>query len=525
MQDTPSLSVERPISLRTAAGFVVMCVGMFLAILDVQIVATSLPTIRFELDIDAAAMSWIQTAYLVAEVVAIPLTGFLTRVLTMRWLFVLAVLFFSIASLGCSQSTSFSTLISWRILQGFSGGTLIPAVFAAVFLLFPVRHQASATTLAGVLAVLAPTVGPIIGGWITDTYAWNWLFLVNVPPGIAAALLASLLLPKQRTNLGHLRTLDIVSLVALAVGLSALEIALTQAPRNGWGSPFILGLVALSLASSVLFIARTLRSASPVVDLTLFAERNFTVGCVLSFALGVGLFGTIYLMPIFLGLVRQHNAFEIGEIMLVTGVAQLITAPLAVVLEKRMDPRLLSIVGFAMFGVGLSLSARQTITTDFAGMFWPQVIRGVAIMFCLLPPTSLALGLLQPARVADASGLFNLMRNLGGAVGLALIDSVIYGRVPTIAAGILEKLKAGDVATARAIGLPLDQFLARRNLPLDEATKTAVASFVGKAALTQAVNAAWAMVAIITIASIGILLFAGSRYRAGKFSVQVAPEI
>ena len=173
-------------------------------------------------------MSWVQTAYLIAEVVAIPLTGFLTRLLSMCWLFVLSISVFTPASVGCAASDSFPVLIAWRVLQGFSGGTLIPGVFSAVFLLFPVRRQGVATTFAGVLAVLAPTVGPIVGGWITETYSWHWLFLINVVPGIISAVLAGILLPKEPMRLGEVRTLDISSMILLAIALAALEIALKE---------------------------------------------------------------------------------------------------------------------------------------------------------------------------------------------------------------------------------------------------------------------------------------------------------
>ena len=189
---------SKPVTASVSIGFGMMCVGMFMAILDVQVVATSLPTIQSALAIPPDRMSWVQTAYLIAEVIAIPLTGFLTRALTMRWLFVLAISVFTLASLGCAASESFAALIAWRILQGFSGGTLIPAVFSAVFLLFPISRQSLATTFAGVLAVLAPTVGPVVGGWITQTYSWHWLFLINIIPGIISAILAAVLLPSGR---------------------------------------------------------------------------------------------------------------------------------------------------------------------------------------------------------------------------------------------------------------------------------------------------------------------------------------
>src|ERR1700734_3500350 len=331
--DSPAL--QKPATLSVSIGFAMMCVGMFMAILDVQVVATSLPTIQSALAIAPDRMSWVQTAYLIAEVIAIPLTGFLTRALTMRWLFVAAVSVFTLASIGCAASESFAALIAWRILQGFSGGTLIPAVFSAVFLLFPISRQGLATTFAGVLAVLAPTVGPVVGGWITQTYSWHWLFLINVAPGIISAVLAGILLPKEPMRLGEARRLDVLSLALLAIGLAALEVALKEGPTRGWTSGLVAGLLGLSVASAFSFVRRTLSASRPIVSLATFADRSFAIGCLLSFVLGVGLFGSVYLMPVFLAFVRNHNALEIGAIMLVTGIAQLLTAPIAVALEQR----------------------------------------------------------------------------------------------------------------------------------------------------------------------------------------------
>src|SRR5688572_18800815 len=197
-----------------------MALGMFMAILDIQIVVTSLPNIQAALDIPPEKMSWLQTAYLIAEVIAIPLTGLLTRVLTMRGLFVAAISLFSLASLGCAMSGGFASLVAWRVVQGFAGGVLIPLVFTAVFLLFPVRQQTVATTLGGVLAVLAPTVGPLAGGWITETYSWHWLFLINIGPGIVAAALAARFLPVAKTDVVHARRLDLVALILMALALA-----------------------------------------------------------------------------------------------------------------------------------------------------------------------------------------------------------------------------------------------------------------------------------------------------------------
>ncbi|HMA50182.1 MAG TPA: DHA2 family efflux MFS transporter permease subunit [Magnetospirillaceae bacterium] len=492
----------------TWIGFAMMCIGMFMAILDIQVVATSLPTIQDALGILPDQMSWVQTAYLIAEVVAIPLTGFLTRLLSMRLLFVLAISVFTLASLGCAASASFGALIAFRSLQGFSGGTLIPAVFSAVFLLFPARRQGLATMVGGVLAVLAPTVGPVVGGWITDTYSWHWLFLINILPGVISAVVAFGLLPKSPICLPEIRKLDLTSLVLMAMALAALEIALKEAPRRGWDSGLVLGLLALSIVSMTGFVRRTIRGRHPVVGLGSFADRNFTIGCILSFVLGIGLFGSVYLMPVFLAFVRLHDALEIGSIMLVTGLAQLATAPIAVTIEQRLDARLLTAGGFALFAVGLGLSAFQTPQTDFHDMLWPQIIRGVAIMFCLLPPTRLALGTLEKDRVPDASGLFNLMRNLGGAIGLALIDTVIYSRSPVHATQIVARLQAGDTGTAEFVGIPLGLFAARSTGPLDAGTQAMLKPLIEKAATTLAVNEAWGMVALLTVGAVICVPFA-----------------
>lgn len=504
--------------IRVWAGFSMMCLGMFMAILDIQIVATSLPTIQTALDIGIDEMSWVQTAYLVAEIIAIPMTGLLTRAFSMRWLFVLAVVVFTAASVGCAASQSFPALIAFRVVQGFAGGTLIPAVFSAVFLLFPARGQAAATTIAGVVAVFAPTVGPIVGGWLTQTYSWHWLFLINVAPGVLAAIGGVFLLPRDRMGLQHLRLLDITALVTMAIALAALEIGLKEAPGRGWSSMPVASLLLTSVVGSVVFIRKTLRSPEPIVALRIFRDRNFAIGCCLSFALGIGLFGSVYLMPFFLGLVRGHGALEIGKITLVTGIAQLAAAPLAVMLERRLDARLLSAFGFALFALGIGLSARQTTETDFAEMLVPQVIRGAAIMFCILPPTRMALGRLSPDLVADGSGLFNLMRNVGGAVGLALIDTVIFSRSPVHADAIVAALQAGNVDTARMLGIPVNLFLMQVGRPVSPETVAALRPMVERAALTDAINDAWLLVALITVAALVLLPLARPHATASSTS-------
>jgi len=501
-------SSERTPTFATWVAFCALCVGMFMAVLDVQVVAASLPAIRAALNIPTEHMSSIQTGYLIAEVVAIPLTGLLTHALGLRRLAVLALAAFVLASIGCALSATFGGLLLWRLLQGLAGGLLIPLVFAAGFVLFPGRGQALATTLAGVLAVLAPTIGPFVGGWITDSYSWPWLFLINVAPGVAAIAAAQHFLAPQPVEARFLRQLDFAALALMVVTLGCLEIALRQGPQAGWGSPTIAAVLGVTLGAGALFVRRTLTSQHAIVDLRALADPKFALGCLLSFILGVGLYGSIYLVPVFLAFVRHYSAFEIGQTMVVMGAAQLVMAPLAVVVERRASARLLTAAGFSLFAFGLGLSAFQTRATDFDSMLLPQIIRGSAIMFCLLPPIRLALGHLPPEAVPNASGLFNLLRNLGGAIGLALIDTVLYGRTTEIAQRLGEALARGDVAAAQLVGLPLDRFLAHvPGTPVGPQVQAYVEAAVRRQAMVEAVNEAWLMVAVLSMAgALAVLL-------------------
>ena len=462
-----------------------MCIGMFMAILDVQVVATSLPTIQRALNIAQDQMSWVQTSYLIAEIIAIPLTGYLTRAFTMRWRFVIAVSAFTLASIACVLSDSFETLILWRVVQGFSGGTLIPTVFSAVFLMFPLRLQSVATTIAGVLVVLAPTVGPVVGGWLTETYSWHWLFLINVLPGVMAAAVACVSLPKEKLNLAQARHLDVPALLLMAWALAALEIGIKAAPQP------------VSVLTGAIFIWRMIRSPHPLVDIRAFRDRNFAVGCLLSFVTGIGLFGSVYLMPVFLSYVRGHDALEVGKIILVTGVVQFVAAPIAVAADERLDERYVAAFGILLFGVGMAMSCVQTSATDYDAMFWPQIVRGAAVMFCILPSTRLALARIAKTKIPDASGLFNLMRNLGGAIGIAIIDTIIYTRAPIHARSLADRLAAGDIEAAKTLGIPLD--LIARSF-VEPAARAAVAPLIDKMAFVEAINDAWALVAVLTLA-------------------------
>jgi DHA2 family multidrug resistance protein len=311
-----------------------------------------------------------------------------------------------------------------------------------------------------------------------------------------------------------------MSLLLMAAALACLEIGLKQSPRDGWFSSTCISLFSLCALTGGLFAWRTLRAAHPIVQLSTFRDRSFAIGCVLSFCLGVGLFGSVYLIPVFLAFVRGHDALEIGSTMLVTGAAQLATAPIAVALERRLDPRLLTAVGFALFALGLGLSTFETRDTDFSGMFWPQITRGVAIMFCLLPPTRLALGSLSETQVSDASGLFNLMRNLGGAIGIALIDTVLYGRTSIHADALRVRLLGGDMTTAKAIGLDPGLLASGLSGSLTPNAAASVRPMIEKAALVWSINDAWTMLAAFALLGVLLVPFAWRTERAPAVAIK-----
>jgi MFS transporter, DHA2 family, multidrug resistance protein len=479
-------------------GYAAMCIGMFMAILDIQIVITSLPVIQEALGIGPDRMSWVQTSYLIAEVIAIPLTGLLTRIFSLRWLFATGVVLFTLSSIGCAMSVGFADLIAWRIVQGLAGGILIPLVFSAVFLLFERgMQQTLAVTMAGVLAVLAPALGPITGGLLTENFSWHWLFLINVVPGVLTLIAGVCCLPRSTMQLSLLRNLDWPSLAAIALALAMLEIALKQAPDSGWFSPEVLGLTIAFVLAMWFAVMRP----APVVDFPLLRDRNLAYGCAVSFILGVGLFGSVYLMPVHLAFVRNHGPIDIGVIILVTGIAQLITAPIAVALDRRYGARMLSSIGFAMFAIGLFMSAFESRLSDYDEMFWPQIVRGAFVALCILPPTRFALGLLPLDRVSDASGLFNLSRNLGGAIGIALLDTILFGRTEDHGEAIMEQIRAEPEAAAALMGIPVTDLPD----PEDPMGLLAIADIVQEQAFAMSINEGWMLLSGITVIALALL--------------------
>ena len=417
-------------TLRDWLGVLAMVVGLFMAIMDVQIVTSSLTQIQGGLSASADEISWVQTSYLIADVVMVPLSGTLSRLLSTRVLFVTAALGFTAASALCATATSLGQMIVYRAFQGFSGGAMMPLVFPVVYTKFRMPQLATLMVLISLILNLSSTLGPTIGGFLTDTFSWHWLFLVNLAPGIAVAVAVWLLIDIDKPDRSLLRYFDLHGLVLMALFLGCLQYALQEGPRWDWlADDTIVAAVMVSSITCVLFFWRVLTYHQPIVDLRAFTNRNFALGSFYTFVVGTGLYGATYLIPLFLAQVRGYSSLQIGETVVVTGLAQMMMSPLSSYLARKMDLRRMLSIGIGLFAVAMYLTAGLTNQAGYAELFVPQALRGAALMLCYLPANLIALGSVPQDKLKNAAGLYNLTRDLGGAIALATIGTFMNERL------------------------------------------------------------------------------------------------
>lgn len=420
----PTLSTGQKV-----AAFATMCVGMFIALIDIQIVSASLKDIGGGLSAGADDTAWVQTAYLIAEIIVIPMSGWLSRVMSTRWLFAVSAAGFTLTSLLCALAWNIQSMIAFRALQGFLGGSMIPLVFTTAFMYFTGKQRVIAASTIGAIASLAPTLGPAVGGWITDISSWHWLFYINLVPGLFVTFAVPMLVKIDRPDLSLLKGADYLGMALLAVFLGCLEYTLEEGPRWNWFSDSTIATTAwITVIGGALFIWRCLEIKEPIVDLRALGDRNFALGCLFSFITGIGIFATIYLTPLFLGRVRGYGSLDIGLAVFSTGIFQLLAIPVYGMLANRIDLRRILMFGLALFA--LSMWDFSPITHDWGAkeLLLPQAIRGFAQQMTVPPVVTLTLGALAPVRLKLASGLFNLMRNLGGAIGIAACATVLNDR-------------------------------------------------------------------------------------------------
>jgi len=425
---TPGISAApNPTALPTATKFLifaVMAFGQFMALIDIQIVAASLNDVQAGLSAGPDEISWIQTGYLIAELIMIPFAAFLAQALSTRVLFALSAGLFTLSSALCGMAWDIESMIVFRVIQGFVGGAMVPTVFATGFAMFEGKQRALIPAILGMVSVLAPTLGPTVGGWITDTAGWRWIFYINIVPGAVVTVLALRLIRVDLPNLSMLKRIDYSHLAAMAFFLGGLEFVLEEGPKNNWFQDNAIAIAAwASLVGFVLFLERSFRSGGPIVRLTPFKKPTFVFACIFNLTIGFGIYAATYLIPVFLGRVRGYNAMEIGTTVVVTGCAQLLSVIVAARASQSIDQRIIVTVGLSLFAFSLFLTSHMTPEWGFASFFWPQVLRGFSIMLCIVPSVQFALAGFAGPDLRYASGLFNLMRNLGGAIGIAVVNT------------------------------------------------------------------------------------------------------
>jgi DHA2 family multidrug resistance protein len=458
-------SGEPAVTLKTWVAVGGALIGAFMAVLNIQITNASLPYIEGGIGTGGVNGAWVTTAYLIGEIIVIPLTDFLSRVFSLRRYLLVNVALFLMFSVLCGQASSLGEMIVLRALQGFSGGVMIPLAFTIVMTMLPPSKRAMGLAGFAVTATFAPAIGPTIGGYFTDNYGWPYIFYINLAPG--AVMLGALWygLPKSATQFGLLRRGDWRGIALMAVGLAALQTVLDDGNVYDWfGSPFIVKLSLLAAVTLGAFVVLEFITPEPLVKLRLLGRRNFGFGTLGNVLLGFALYGVAFLLPQYLAVAQGFNSEQIGEVVAWTGLPQLLVIPLVPLLMKRIDARLLVGIGLLVF----SLSCFMNIYLDqnYAGpqLFWPNIVRALGQAIILTPLSAIAMIGIAPAEAGAASGLFNMLRNLGGAIGTAVIETFFTKREQFHSAIITPNVSLLEPATRSRLA-DLQQYFMSHGFP------------------------------------------------------------
>lgn len=424
----PAASSQKAGTKEWVAVFAGM-IGAFMAILNIQITNASLLEIEGGIGTGIDNGAWISTSYLIGEIIVIPLTAYFSNVFSFRRYIITNTILFPLFSMACAFSHDLNTMIVLRGLQGFAGGILIPMAFTMVLTKLPKSQQPIGLAIFALSVTFAPAIGPTIGGYLTENYGWQTIFFINTIPSAVMAVALAATLEHQPMRLGLLREGDWAGIFTMAIGLAALQTVLEEGNKDDWfSSPFIVKLSILAVVFLGAFIWIELKVEKPLVKLRLLAQRNFGIGVLVNVLVGVALFGTVYILPQYLGQVQRYNAEQIGNVLAWTGLPQLLLIPLVPMMMKRFDVRFIGFLGISIFAISCFMNVM--LSADNAGdQFWiPNIVRAVGQALVLTPITAITTGSIAPSDAAAASGLTNMLRNLGGAVGTATLGTVLTKR-------------------------------------------------------------------------------------------------
>jgi DHA2 family multidrug resistance protein len=403
--------------------------GAFMAVLNIQIVNASLADIQGAIGAGIDDGGWISTSYLIAEIVVIPLSGWLAQVFSVRIYLLTNAILFLLFSAACALAQDLPQMIVLRAIQGFTGGVLIPMAFTLIITLLPKAKQSIGLAMFAVSATFAPAIGPTIGGYLTENWGWQYIFYVNLAPGALMVGMLWFSLDSKPMKLSLLREGDWPGIITMTVGLSALQTVLEEGNKDDWfGSAFIVRLSIIAAIALALFFWVELTSKKPLLNLRLLARRNFGFGVLANFLMGIALYGSVFILPQYLARIQGYNSEQIGMVLAWTGLPQLLLIPLVPRLMKRFDARLIIAVGFALFAASNFMNIYMTTDYGSDQLLWPNVVRAVGQALAFAPLSAVATASIEAENAGSASGLFNMMRNLGGAVGIAGLQTFLTKR-------------------------------------------------------------------------------------------------
>jgi MFS transporter, DHA2 family, multidrug resistance protein len=417
------------VSAKTWVAVLGATLGAFMAVLNIQIVNASLADIQGAIGAGIDDGGWISTSYLIAEIVVIPLSGWLAQVFSIRIYLLANASLFMVFSAACALAQNLPQMIVLRAVQGFSGGVLIPMAFTLIITLLPKAKQPIGLAMFAISATFAPAIGPTIGGYLTENWGWEYIFYVNLVPGALMIGMLWFSLESEPMKLSLLREGDWFGIVTMAIGLSALQTVLEEGNKDDWfGSPFIVRLSIVAAVALSTFLWIELTASKPLLNLRLLVRRNFGFGILANFLLGIALYGSVYILPVYLARIQGYNAEQIGMVLAWTGLPQLLLIPLVPRLMQRFDARIIIGIGFALFAGSNFMNIHMTNDYATDQLFWPNIVRAFGQALVFAPLSAVATAGIEAENAGSASGLFNMMRNLGGAVGIALLQTLLTKR-------------------------------------------------------------------------------------------------
>jgi len=475
----------------------------FLEVLDTTVVNVSLPHIAGSLSATPEEATWTLTSYLVANAIVLPLTGWLAGYFGRKRLLMLAVGGFTLSSFLCGIAPSLSFLVALRLLQGLTGGVLQPMSQAIMLEAFPVEQRGKAMAFWGLGIVVAPILGPVLGGWLTDNYSWRWVFYINLPIGIASLLMTKAFIfdpPYLRRPRGRV---DAVGIGFLVLGIGALQFVLDKGQQEDWfDSSMIIALTVISVAALVSFVVHALRSEAPVLDLRVLKDRTYATGVFLMSVLGFVLFGSLVMLPLFLQTVLGYPSFQAGTAMAPRGFGAFLAMPLVGYLMGKVDPRRLVAGGLVIAGLTLFMLSNINLEAGYWDIFWPQFIQGMSMGFLFVPLSTVSMNYIARERMGNATSLFSLTRNLGAGIGIAVVATMVSRKTTASAALLSEQIHPYSEAARQVVE-------GTRRLFLSQGASVSVATQQAYGAIAGMVHRQAAMIAFIdVIRLLGVIFLA-----------------